>query len=103
MDKEDALSMYVYIYSILYIYKISNIRHKKNEIMSFAVTWMDLVIIMLREATQKKQINDIAYMWNPKKKKKIQMNLFTKQKGIHRLRKQTRNYQKGKGVLGGIN
>ena len=68
MDKEDAVSMYVYIYSILYIYKISNIRHKKNEIMSFAATWMDLAIIMLWEATQKKQINDIAYMWNPKKK-----------------------------------
>ena len=35
---------------------------------------MDLVIIMLREATQKKQINDIAYMWNPKKKKKKNKN-----------------------------
>ena len=78
MDKEDAVSMYVYIYSILYIYKISNIRHKKNEIMSFAATWMDLAIIMLREATQKKQINDIAYMWNPKKKKKDTNELIYK-------------------------
>ena len=35
-------------------------------------------------------------MWNPKKKKKIQMNLFTKQKQIHRIRKDTYGYQRGK-------
>ena len=68
--------------------------------MSFAATWMDLAIIMLREATKKKQINDIAYLWNPKKKR-MQINLFTKQKENHRLRKQTCNYQRGKGVWGG--
>ena len=31
------------------------------------------------------------------KKKTVQMNLFTKQKQIHRLRKQTYGYQKGRG------
>ena len=35
-------------------------------------------------------------MWNPKKKKKIQMNLFTKQKQIHRIRKDTYGLQRGK-------
>ena len=40
---------------------------------------------------------DIAYMWNLKKKK-IQMNLFTKQKETHRDRKQTYGYQRGKGA-----
>ena len=34
-------------------------------------------------------------MWNLKKK--IQMNLLTKQKETHRHRKQTYGYQKGKG------
>ena len=38
---------------------------KKNEIMPFAATWMNLEIIKLSE----RQISsDIAYMWNLKKK-----------------------------------
>ena len=62
---------------------------KKNEIMPFVATWMDLEIIILSEGsqTEKKQIlYDITYMWNLKKM--IQMNLFTKQKQTHRHRKQ---------------
>ena len=53
---------------------------KKNEIMPFAATWMDLEIIILSEVSQ----TDITYMWNLKKM--IQMNLFTKQKQTHRIR-----------------
>ena len=37
---------------------------------------------------------DITYMWNLKKKKKIQVNLFTKQ--IYSLRKQIYGYQREK-------
>ena len=36
---------------------------------------------------------DITYMWNLKK---IQINLFTKQKQTHTHRKQTSDYQRGK-------
>ena len=61
--------------------------------MSFAATWMDLEIIILSEVSQR-QIYDIACMWNFKKK--IQMNLYTKQKWTHRHRKQTYGYQTGK-------
>ena len=37
--------------------------YKKNEIMPFAATWMDLETITLNEVSQRK----IIYMWNLKK------------------------------------
>ena len=63
--------------------------------MPFAATWMDLEMIILSEVSQtERQISfDIAYMQNLKKR--IQMNLFTKQKQIHRHKKQTYGYQRG--------
>ena len=77
MDKEDV----VYIYKMEYYSAI-----KRNEIMPFAATWMDLEIIMLSEVSQtEKDKYHINYMWNLKKM--IQMNLFTKQKQTHRHRK----------------
>ena len=42
---------------------------KKNEIMPFAATWMDLEIIILSEvkSERERQISyDITYMWNLK-------------------------------------
>ena len=37
---------------------------KKNKIMPFAITWMDLEIIKLSEVSQTNIIS-ITYMWNP--------------------------------------
>ena len=51
--------VYIYIYIMDYYSAI-----KKNEIMLFAATWMDLEIIKLSEV---RQIYDITYMWNLKK------------------------------------
>ena len=50
MDEED----------VLYIHNGILLSHKKNEIMSFAATWMDLEIIMLSEISQKEK--DKYYM-----------------------------------------
>ena len=57
------------IYAYIHIYNEILLSHKKkNGIMSFAVTWMDLEIIILSEVTQvERQIPyDITYMWNLK-------------------------------------
>ena len=40
---------------------------KKNEIMPFAATWMDLEIIILSKSERERRIPyDITYMWNLK-------------------------------------
>ena len=70
MDKEDV----VYIYTMEYYSAI-----KKNGIMPFAATWMDLEIIMLSEVGQT-ETNIIWYHLHMESKKMIQMNLLTKQK-----------------------
>ena len=58
MDKEDMVHINIY-YGIL-------ISHKKNEIMSFAATWMDMEIVILSEV-RKREIYDITYVQNPKR------------------------------------
>ena len=55
---------------------------RKNEIMPFAATWMDLEILILSEVSQRQISYDITYV---ESKKMIQMNLCTKQKQTHRL------------------
>ena len=54
---------------------------QKNEIIPFAVTWLNLEIVCYTEwkkSDREGQIYDIVFMWNLKKM--VQMNLFTKQK-----------------------
>ena len=70
MDKED----------LVYIYNSILLGHKKNEIMPFAATWMDLEIIILSEVSQKEEdkyhmISLICGIQNM-----TQMNVSTKQK-----------------------
>ena len=50
-----------YIYTMEYYSAI-----KKNEIMPFVATWMDLKIIILNEVRERRISYDITYMWNLK-------------------------------------
>ena len=62
MDKEDVST---YIYSITYVtghYSAT----KKNDVMPFAETWMDLEIIIPSEVSQRQIPYDITYIWNLK-------------------------------------
>ena len=59
---------------------------KKKEIMPFAATQTDLEMITLSEFSQTVKVKtsyDITYTWNLKNR--IQMNLLSEQKQIHRL------------------
>ena len=54
--------IYIYIYTVEYYSAV-----KKNEIMPFPVTWMDLEIITLSKSDRERQIScDITYIWNLK-------------------------------------
>ena len=70
---------------------------KKNEIMLFAATWMDLKIITLSEVKDKYHM--ISLICGIQRN---DTNELTKQKQTHRFRKQT-CLTKGKGGAGGIN
>ena len=82
-----------YIYTMEYYSAIKN-----NEIMPFAAAWMDLEIIILSEVSQtEKDKYHMLLLICGIKKKKIQMNLFTKQKSTHRHRKQIYGERVGEG------
>ena len=71
---------------------------EKNEIMSFATTWMVLEIIILSEVSQKDKYHMISLISGIENM--TQMNLSVKQNQTHRHGKQTCGYQRGKGERG---
>ena len=64
---------------------------KKNEILPFVTTWMDLECIMFSEVshTEKDKYSVTTYLWNLKNKP----NELTKQKQTYRYGEQTSGYQ----------
>ena len=75
-----------YIYTMEYYSAI-----KKNEIMPFAATWMDLEIIILSEVSQTETDKYYTILLICRILKRD-----TKQKQTHRLREQTYGYQGGR-------
>ena len=72
-----------------YIYTTEYSAIKKNEIMPFAATWMNLKIIILNEVSQKEK--DKYHMISLKCgiSNTTEKNMSMKQKQIHRHREQT--------------
>ena len=71
---------------------------KKNEILPFAITWMDLEGILLSEINQKEWyiLDDFTYVCNLKNKTNENNNKKA-QKQSHRYREQIGGCQKGGG------
>ena len=63
---------------VVHIYNRMLLSHKKDEIIPPAVTWMDLEIAILCEVREREfhTVSHICVIF--KKKKGVQMNLFTK-------------------------
>ena len=71
-------------------------KKKKNEIMAFAATWMDLEIIIQVKSDRKWQVSyDIIYMWNLKHDTNEPLK---KKKQTHKHRKNRLVVAKGDGV-----
>ena len=79
---------------VVHIYNGLLLSHKKNEIMPFAATWMDLEIIILSEVTQRKT-NIIWYRLYVESKKRYKWTNLQSIKS-HRCRKQTYGYWGGR-------
>ena len=60
LDKEDMVHVYMEYYSAI----------RKNEMLTFAITWMDLRNIMLSEISQTEKVKDhmVSLMWDIKLK-----------------------------------
>ena len=93
--------MCVYTYICVCVYMcvcVYNSAIKKNEILIFEATWMNLENIMFSGINQEKtNLYDLICGI-----KNIQVKVYAKQKQSHRYRKQTTGYQRGERLIRGM-
>ena len=82
MDKKDG---HTHTHTIL-------LSHKKNDILPFAMTWMDLESIMLIEISQI-ETNTVSYKLHVESKKYRRLMNMTKEKHIYSHREQSSGYR----------
>ena len=75
---------------VVYLYNGILLSHKKNEILPFATTWMNLKDIMLSEISQQKT-NIIYHLYV----ETLQLANITKKKQTHRQTEHANGYQRG--------
>ena len=56
----------IFLLDVVYIYNGILLSIRKNAIMPFAATWVDLEIIIVSEVRERQIPYDITYMWNLK-------------------------------------
>ena len=78
-----------------YVYNGMLLSHKKNEIMPFAATQIDLEIIIPSEVSQKEKEKYHMILLTRGIQNTTQMNLSTKQKQTHKHREETSSCQGG--------
>ena len=75
--------LYIYIYLHTMEYYLHSI-HKKNEVLPFVATWMDLEDILLNEIVRERQVSSISLLVDSKKQNK--WTNITRQKHSYRHR-----------------
>ena len=79
----------MYKEGVIYVYNRYYSDIKKNEIMPFEATWMDLEIMILSEVSQKEKDKYHIISLICGIKNRTQMNMSVTQKQTHRYRKQS--------------
>ena len=69
---------------MVYVYNKISLSLKKNKILLFATTWMEMEGIMLSEISQRRTPYDFNYTWNLRKQNKRTNKTIQKQ--THRYR-----------------
>jgi len=76
---------------VVYVYNGILFGHKKNEILPFAITWIELENIRLSEVSQRIPY-DFTHMWNLRNKTNEQRKKRDKPKNRLKYREQTNGY-----------
>ena len=87
---------YIYTYTCMYMYYGILFNHKKNGILPFIAMWIDIENIILSEVSQAEKDKYYVLSLIIQNLENNTVNIHTKQKQIHRYRKNSFQLPKGK-------